>query len=36
VVQITGLDEKTIRRCQEDVAGSMVDVPVTRQQGEIR
>lgn len=31
VAQITGLDEKTIRRGQEEVAGSLVDVPITRQ-----
>ena len=31
VAQITGLDEKTIRRGQEEVAGSLADVPVTRQ-----
>lgn len=31
VGQITGLDEKTIRRGQDDVAGSLADVPVTRQ-----
>ena len=31
VAQITGLDEKTIRRGQEEVAGSLADVPVKRQ-----
>jgi hypothetical protein len=31
VSQITGLDEKTIRRGQEEVAGSLADVPVKRQ-----
>src|SRR5215212_3018975 len=31
VAQITGLDEKTIRRGQAEVAGSLVDVPVKRQ-----
>ena len=31
VAQITGLDEKTIRRGQEEVAGSLTDVPVKRQ-----
>ena len=31
VAEITGLDEKTIRRGQEEVAGSLADVPVTRQ-----
>jgi hypothetical protein len=31
VAQITGLDEKTIRRGQEEVAGSLADVPITRQ-----
>ena len=31
VGQITGLDEKTIRRGQEEVAGSLADVPVKRQ-----
>src|SRR4051794_19505668 len=31
VAQITGLDEKTIRRGQEDVAGSLVDAPIKRQ-----
>lgn len=30
VAQITGLDEKTIRRGQAEVAGSLADVPVTR------
>ena len=30
VAQITGLDEKTIRRGQEEVAGSLADVPVQR------
>src|SRR4051812_40446203 len=29
--QITGLDEKTIRRGQEEVAGSLADVPIKRQ-----
>jgi hypothetical protein len=31
VAQITGLDEKTIRRGQQEVAGSLVDVPIKRQ-----
>lgn len=31
VAQITGLDEKTIRRGQQEVAGSLTDVPVKRQ-----
>jgi hypothetical protein len=31
VAQITGLDEKTIRRGQDEVAGSLADVPVKRQ-----
>ena len=31
VAQITGLDEKTIRRGQEEVAGSLADVPLQRQ-----
>ena len=31
VAQITGLDEKTIRRGQAEVAGALVDVPVKRQ-----
>lgn len=31
VTQITGLDEKTIRRGQDDIAGSLADVPVKRQ-----
>ena len=31
VAQITGLDEKTIRRGQQEVAGSLADVPVKRQ-----
>src|SRR6187401_2721665 len=31
VAQITGLDEKTIRRGQAEVAGSLADVPVKRQ-----
>jgi hypothetical protein len=31
VAQITGLDEKTIRRGQEEVAGSLADAPVKRQ-----
>ncbi len=31
VAQITGLDEKTVRRGQEEVAGSLADVPVKRQ-----
>ena len=31
VAQITGLDEKTIRRGQEEVAGSLAGVPVKRQ-----
>ena len=29
--QITGLDEKTIRRGQADVAGALAEVPVKRQ-----
>ena len=29
--QITGLDEKTIRRDQTEVAGSLADVPIKRQ-----
>ena len=32
VAQITGLDEKTIRRGQEEVAGSLADAPITRRQ----
>jgi hypothetical protein len=32
VAQITGLDEKTIRRGQEEVAGSLADAPVKRRQ----
>jgi hypothetical protein len=32
VTQITGLDEKTIRRGQEEVAGSLVDAPIKRRQ----
>ncbi len=31
LAQITGLDEKTIRRGQAEVAGSLADVPVKRQ-----
>jgi hypothetical protein len=31
VAEITGLDEKTIRRGQAEVAGSLVDVPIKRQ-----
>jgi hypothetical protein len=31
VARITGLDEKTIRRGQAEVAGSLADVPVQRQ-----
>ena len=31
VAQITGLDEKTIRRGQAEVAGSLADVPSPRQ-----
>lgn len=31
VAQITGLDEKTIRRGQEEVADSLADAPVKRQ-----
>jgi hypothetical protein len=31
VAQITGLDEKTIRRGQQEVAGSLASVPVKRQ-----
>lgn len=31
VAQITGLDEQTIRRGQQEVAGSLADVPVKRQ-----
>lgn len=31
VAQITGLDEKTIRRGQEEVAGSLADAPLKRQ-----
>jgi len=31
VAQITGLDEKTIRRGQQEVAGSLADVPIKRQ-----
>ena len=31
VAQSTGLDEKTIRRGQEEVAGSLAGVPVKRQ-----
>jgi len=30
VAQITGLDEKTIRRGREELAGSLVDRPVDR------
>jgi hypothetical protein len=32
VAQITGLDEKTIRRGQEEVAGSLADAPIRRRQ----
>ena len=32
VAQITGLDEKTIRRGQEEVAGSLADAPSKRRQ----
>jgi hypothetical protein len=31
VAQITGLDEKTIRRGQAEVAGSLAEVPIKRQ-----
>jgi len=31
VAQITGLDEKTIRRGQAEVAGSLADAPIKRQ-----
>jgi hypothetical protein len=31
LAQITGLDEKTIRRGQAEVAGALADVPVQRQ-----
>jgi hypothetical protein len=31
VAQITGLDEKTIRRGQAEIAGSLADVPIQRQ-----
>jgi len=31
VALITGLDEKTIHRGQQEVAGSLADVPITRQ-----
>src|SRR6266511_1614684 len=31
VAQITGLDEQTIRRGQEEVAGSLAGVPIKRQ-----
>lgn len=31
VARITGLDEKTIRRGQEEVAGSLADAPIKRQ-----
>src|SRR5712691_5769602 len=31
VAQITVVDEKTIRRGQEEVAGSLADVPIKRQ-----
>ena len=31
VAEITGLDEKTIRRGQAEVAGSLADVPIKRQ-----
>jgi hypothetical protein len=30
VAAITGLDEQTIRRGQQEVAGALADVPVTR------
>ena len=33
VAQITGLDEKTIRRGQEEVAGSLADAPIKRGSG---
>jgi hypothetical protein len=32
VAEITGLDEKTIRRGQEEVAGSLADAPIKRRQ----
>ena len=32
VAQITGLDEKTIRQGQADVAGELADAPITRRQ----
>src|SRR4051795_12508054 len=32
VSQITGLDETTIRRGQEEVAGSLADAPIKRRQ----
>src|SRR2546430_12237505 len=32
VAQITGLDEKTIRRGQEEVAGALADAPIKRRQ----
>jgi hypothetical protein len=32
VSQITGLDEKTIRRGQAEVAGSLADAPIKRRQ----
>ena len=32
VSQITGLDEKTIRQGQADVAGELVDAPIKRRQ----
>jgi hypothetical protein len=31
VAEITGLDEQTIRRGQQEVAGSLTDVPIKRQ-----
>ena len=31
VAQITGLDEKTIRRGQQELAGSLAAVPIQRQ-----
>jgi hypothetical protein len=32
VAEITGLDEKTIRHGQEEVAGSLADAPIKRRQ----
>ncbi|MFN8634264.1 MAG: transposase [Chloroflexota bacterium] len=32
VAQITGLDEKTIRQGQTDVAGELADAPIKRRQ----